>query len=546
MINWLKNNVLPQIDWYLLIIALFALIFFVIYSIPTMQAMGEFNSVDHKIIFNSPDETANYWSAVNYYQDQTFTTWSESSLIGEDIVSPRSMRIVNNFLVPTGFIGLSWLAGLFASTFNTVWLIIFLTPLLAAIGVVFLYLLIKEIFSKPTALITAMLCFVMPAYWYYASKVMVPNILLVDLIIISLYFFWLALKRGGVYLYLLSGIFLGLGLLVRPSEVVWLFVLYLLIVIIRHRHVNYLYLLLIPSIALFCLMPMFYFNTIMYSSALDLGYQLHPGENLSAGSLADYLLPFGFQPTVIWHNVQGYLNYLFSWQTLLFIFCLLLFIIFSARQGNQNAKRNFVYLFIFCVISGILIIYYGSWQFSDNPNPRAVTIGTSYVRYWLFIYLMALPIIAEVLKKIFYRSKIAWSLVCIALLLVVSSLSYAQVYQDKEEGLIAVNQTITEYQQIAELVLKNTEKEAIIVSKKSDKIFFPERTVIYDLFYDIDYQRVNNLLTQHYPVYLWDFVHDDLAVEYLNQTLFQQYGYLLQDVNIKYNKMALYKFVLDE
>jgi len=273
---------------------------------------------------------------------------------------------------------------------------------------------------------------------------------------------------------------------------------------------------------------------------------LHPGENLSAGSLADYLLPFGFQPTVIWHNVQGYLNYLFSWQTLLFIFCLLLFIIFSARQGNQNAKRNFVYLFIFCVISGILIIYYGSWQFSDNPNPRAVTIGTSYVRYWLFIYLMALPIIAEVLKKIFYRSKIAWSLVCIALLLVVSSLSYAQVYQDKEEGLIAVNQTITEYQQIAELVLKNTEKEAIIVSKKSDKIFFPERTVIYDLFYDIDYQRVNNLLTQHYPVYLWDFVHDDLAVEYLNQTLFQQYGYLLQDVNIKYNKMALYKFVLDE
>ena len=140
----------------------------------------------------------------------------------------------------------------------------------------------------------------------------------------------------------------------------------------------------------------------------------------------------------------------------------------------------------------------------------------------------------------------SWVLINIALLMIVLNLSYSQVYLDKQEGLLAVNHTIREYQSVAAIVLANTEEDAIIVSKKSDKVIFPARNVIYDLFYEVDYWRLQNLLISEHDVYLWDFVYSNDDIVYLNATTFMQYGYHLEPQNKNYNKMGLYKYELNE
>ena len=40
------------------------------------------------------------------------------------------------------------------------------------------------------------------------------------------------------------------------------------------------------------------------------------------------------------------------------------------------------------VVSAWLLVVYGSWWFSDNPDPTAITLGSSYVRYFLPLYIL--------------------------------------------------------------------------------------------------------------------------------------------------------------
>ena len=45
-------------------------------------------------------------------------------------------------------------------------------------------------------------------------------------------------------------------------------------------------------------------------------------------------------------------------------------------------------------ISVFFAIYYGSWEFTDKLTLHLNTLGISYVRYWLPIYLLSLPFVA--------------------------------------------------------------------------------------------------------------------------------------------------------
>ena len=67
-------------------------------------------------------------------------------------------------------------------------------------------------------------------------------------------------------------------------------------------------------------------------------------------------------------------------------------LILSIVDINRPQKKYLVYFLVFLTVSTILIFYYGSWKFNDNPDPTRFTIGNSYTRYWLPIYLMMIPL----------------------------------------------------------------------------------------------------------------------------------------------------------
>jgi len=526
-----------SLDPYLLVIILLAGVFFLIYSwLPyTTTSLGE-----QQLIFNSPDETANFWSSQHFYATGSLSQFSEASLWGEDIVKPRSFRIINNYLVPVGFLGMPWLYGSIASLVDSPAIIIYLTPLFAVLGIIFLYLLFKNIWGKRVACLSSLLGLVVPGYWYYASKSMMPNVLFLSLLIIGLYFFSQAIRRKYLLNYLLTGLVIGLALLVRPAEIIWVAPLLILASLYLYKQVNWTYIWLVPILGAASFLPMLYYNIILFGRSLDIGYQIQFTSTASALGIFKYLLPFGFDLSVIRYNVVNYLYNLFTPQAWLIIGGLILYIIFSWRAKGRSRQNNFAYLLLVIILSLILVTYYGSWQFSDNPNPRLITIGTSFVRYWLPLYFLSLPLVAYGLTAVFKRSCLAWILVSVAVFGVSLGIAGSQVYQDKQEGLTAVVRNLEIYQHSADLVLSQVESKAIIITKKQDKVFFPARTVIYDLFYDVDYARVRNLLSQ-YPVYFWDFRQEPDRLADINFNNYQPRHLILVPTDLVYNNMQLYK-----
>ncbi|MFW0837807.1 MAG: ArnT family glycosyltransferase [Candidatus Komeilibacteria bacterium] len=543
MLNISLKQTKGSLDWHWIFLGVVAIIFFVAYSWPSFISLQNVEKTGRPI-FNSPDETANYWASTQFYQSGQFHQFSEPSLVGGDIVKPRSLRIINNYLSPTGFLGLPWLYGSIARLFDRADIIIWLTPLLAAVGGLLFYGLIKAIFDRRTALLSALLLWILPAYWYYAGRAMMPNVLLMVLVIAALWFLWQALSSRYWWSYAAAGLMFGLALFVRSSEIVWLLPLGLLFLLCRWRQIHWAYVWFIPIFALVALLPMFYHNTMLYNSPWSIGYQLVNGQEVSSWqSLTNYLLPFGWHPEVLRRNVANYLHYLFNWQTVIFIVALFLFILAAIRR-QANSRSQWAYLFSFGVVALILVIYYGSWSFHDNPDPSAVTIGTSFVRYWLPIYIMTLPIIAWSVQWIFSRHKLAWISAAAALFLFSFSFAWHQVILDGDESWQAMNYQIERYEQMSTLVNEKTATDAIIIARRSDKVFWPTRTVIYDLFYPIDWQRLARLADQ-YPVYLWDWQYDLADIAYLNQRDYKKYDLELGITDISYDNMALYKINLE-
>jgi hypothetical protein len=130
-------------------------------------------------------------------------------------------------------------------------------------------------------------------------------------------------------------------------------------------------------------------------------------------------------------------------------------------------------------VTAWLLVYYGSWQFTDTVGVSGPTVGASYVRYWLPVYMLWLPFAAAALRRLATavspRAAAAWQAgVC----LLVAFFSFGQVFFEPTEGLAAVSARLTAYRATARLVAARTSPAAVIVGDRSDKLFFPERRVI--------------------------------------------------------------------
>jgi len=174
---------------------------------------------------------------------------------------------------------------------------------------------------------------------------------------------------------------------------------------------------------------------------------------------------------------------------LLFGFILLLRELFSGLKSRRDfvkaflageQKKFFVYLIILMVISGFLICYYGSWLVQDNINGQ-ITIGTSYLRYWLPSFILGLPLVVylfDFLIRLFKdRMRRIIFATIISVMFVLLSINLVWLWGD--ECLLAVRYNTFQYQIKNQIAQRKLPSGAIIInSGVSDKIFWPELRVI--------------------------------------------------------------------
>ncbi|MDZ4229982.1 MAG: glycosyltransferase family 39 protein [Candidatus Veblenbacteria bacterium] len=489
--------------------------------------------------FNSPDEAANAFFAQRLAQGESLAAPAGLNDITQNpIVHPRSAHVVNSQLAPASFLGLPLILG-FVGRLAGEAVLPYLTPLGAILGLLCFYGMVRELSSRRAAWLATGLLIFTPAFWYYHSRAFFHNALFFDFLLLAVYLLLKALKGKKVWLYLGSGLALGLALSLRTSEVFWITAAGALWLGLSWRQVTWRYLPLFMLGALLSFSPVLFTNYQIYGSILSVGYKqdllLTSDLKQAIGLLQQLVLPFGLHPRVILTTVTNYLVELTWWWAVLAAAGIVYFLAAWRKQSSQ-AKVFASAVLVMCVW---LVVVYGSWQFNDNPDPSAVTLGTSYVRYWLPLYgLLLWPAGVALARVLDFKWGREITVAVVGGYIVLSGLL---VWWEPQEGLWAVKENVNRFQVWSQEVQAVTEPNSVIVSGITDKIFWPEREVVYALVNPVDYEAIHKLLVNNIPVYWFHPTWRPADITTMNTRL-SPYGLTVATKQIGWQDFSLYQF----
>lgn len=481
--------------------------------------------------FDSPDETANYFFASNFARQGTLSV-PDDFAARSTFIAPRSMVAREGTLLPASFSGMLILYGSLARGFPDA--LLALTPIFSGAALLAFFFLIRRIFDAKTAFISAVLLAIHPSFWYYTSRGMYHNALFFDLVLIGALCLVVAIggmghtprarphamsavrpKTAEYIFFFIAGICMGGALAVRTSEAAWIGALFVALVIVTYRMRLWAGWATACAGGIIALTPVFMMNTALYGHPFSFVYSPQAIDSSSVATAASGIFqkagmlffPFGVHPLIAWQHFWSYGVALFWWLSFPSI---LGFIMFSKRklQSRKFADNPYqlVYLGMYVFVCVWLVLFYGSWTIHDNPDPTKVTIGTSYVRYWLPLYALGLPFAASFLLESGRRllsmpSRVGRVLAVGSLSFVISYFSFLSVMQG-EEGLAAVRDHTLEYRRLAQQVVSLTPSDAVIISGSKDKALFPARHVIFSAESNASRLAVRQLL-EVLPIYIY-------------------------------------------
>lgn len=512
-----------------------ALLFFTIYSsfvaYTTLQGVG---SVGYAI-FNWPDEMANYFFIDKFIDTSAFLHAEPLNSLTANVFHARSINVLGDNLVPVGFLGILIIFG-FIGKIITIYGVTLLTPLFAIIGALAFRGIIRQVFSQKIADISTLLLLTLGSYWYYASLVMLPTILFVSLLLVGIYFY---LRQGQtvilkwqIFFSLISGLFIGLALITRPVEFIWVGIILLVTFIFYRQKVRWYQICLFLFSLLIPFSLMLAYNQATYGNVLSVGYlrfqhstnliEQMPSEftiskqSTTLAYLQAIFLPFGFHPKLMVLNFYKYfLKFLWPY-VILFLGGLIL--LWRNKRKKRIEKKEKIFVLIGFCISAWLVIYYGNWLLADKLVLAQNTISSSYVRYWLPINIIILPIIAYLIVELnnLKLSKKIITSIQISLIVILILFSANLVYRTPGDGFIAQHQTIARYYEQAKLVQSIVPADAIIIVDRADKLFFPKyRVIVFNGDASI-FPRLKNLATNLPLYYFTD--SPDTNIQTINQT----------------------------
>lgn len=563
-----------------------ALVFFI-----ATASFNYFSQEADYVKWTSPDETANYFFSKNFALTGELAVFDQANLRGDNMVIPRSVRSDNGFIKPVSFLGISLVYGKIASLAG-VGVIPYLTPLFAAFGIVLFYLIVRRLFSERVGLWSAFILASFPVYIYYTVRSMFHNVLFIVLLLAGIYFFLLALGKRksslklpfvtwklpasvwwAMLAALISGIFVGLAIITRTSEILWLLPALFIVWIFYARRFGLAKLVIfIAGLSLPLLLAAFY-NQILYGSFWYGGYNEMNRSLSDLAKAGGNILKFGWGGeglaylqeyfSNIFHNIfyfgfkprqseTIFVSYVVKMFPILFYSGLAGIFFLILQNCRRFQKKYLVYILVWLFLSAFLAIYYGSWKFSDNPNMTS-TIGNSYTRYWLPLYLGLIPLAASALVRVSralvlldsksasrLKRLIATGLQASAVF-ATTAISIIFVLYGSEEGLVYLYYTNQAEKINTERVWSLTDKEGIIITKYYDKFFWPERRVIMGVLPDEGILKAATKLIKYYPVYYYTFYLKPADVAYLNQNKLSPYGLRIAEIKKTNAEFGLYK-----
>ena len=514
----------------------------------------------------SPDETANGFFASLLTQEGRLWRTEPLNILAPGLIHPRSVKVVGDDLLPGGFIGLPVIYGLAGKIFG-VPAIPWFTPILAALAVLAFGALIGRLFGRRVGILAAGLLAADPVWWYEASRTLMPNTLFVSLLIFGAFFMIvqpIARHRAAgdavgpaVVDWSLAAVLFGLAIAVRASEVYWLVFASLALLPSIWKKISPRPLIALVIFGTLTLVPFFVMNKAFYGDWLASGYAASLGEDAGVelpagrgaamiGPLQPYLFPLGFAPRTAWNNFLAYGLRFFGWWTVPVLLSLLasLFAAFwptgrAAQRRSSGSGPAFAAAAL--AVTVWLVLFYGSWSIQDNPDPAAVTIGTSYLRYWLPIFVLSVVPVAWAADRLLSLLKGAWASAAGTLaLLALAAVSFSSVFGAPQEGLLAIRGNLKRYDVEISRVMELTEPNALVVVDRADKLIFPGRSVMYPLRSPETYAMLPRLAAA-VPVYYYGITLPPEDLDYLRRSKLPPLGLTIDPV-ASFEQETLYAF----
>lgn len=455
-------------------------------------------------IYLSPDETAVGVAAREFGAKANFRL-EDKILEIAPWIHPRSWVTHQGALVPVGFLGLPILAGILWRIFGEVGML-FLTPVLVLSAVFPLWRFLKSLgWQAQVSGAVAWLSF--PTVILYANRGLFPNLALVCLMLWSAYLVWDKPKRWH---WLASGILFGLAGAIRPTEAPWM-AIWLAAAWLAGKDAKAKFpswknaALFIGGAVIFPIVAV-YMAWRTYGTPFMIGYWLRdPVLDAAAGQTGPQSAsaapgwPFGFHPRNVWFNLKGYLfSLLAPW----------MLVSLAAAVLWLRSKGSRIPVVVGTLTAFILVMVYGQAIYQDHVGHDIVSIGNSFLRYLLpltpFVAASVACLVALVERSApASKAKVfAW--------LFVGCLAAAGIWNALDHDDEALRQAVAEldrYEQIRRTVYETYGRRAIVMSDRSDKIFFPVMRAVSPL---PDDRRLQDLVASYPdPVLLFATALDD-------------------------------------
>ncbi|MFH1145824.1 MAG: hypothetical protein V1707_02575 [bacterium] len=500
---------------------------------------------------NSPDENAYWQSAVKIAAGEHPRWLEELNLLPEvtGMITSRSLLPMGQWLTPGSFIGLPFWYG-WIGRITSVQLIPWLTLILTLITAFVFSRLMAKLFGWTAGVIGALLFLSLPAILYFSGRGLFPNVSFVSLLALSVMCLgsracWgeervlFRFKWQPAVWSCLVGLLLGIGLSFRWSESVWVIPLvFVLLWLNRERlHASDLFWMVVGGVM--GAVPVFYEQYVLYGQWQLTAYDFRAvgAVNGTEASVVDRILssilPFGFHPrqmlNVMWQYVALFNT---GW---------LVFTLAGLYRWWNDAKHPFwikSYLWLAVIVSGWLLLYYGSWLFYDNWSWQW-TVATSYHRYLLPLFVVWLPLSVYGLTGLWNYRKIGS--IIVSFLLVVNFGWSVYLVNNGDEGLLTVAKTVEEYQERKTKLLTIVPVNGIIVTTIGDKWIWPERKVSPYVRNRTDWLFAKVLLEASHPVYLYHFTLQGVEYQQLIDSI-SSFGLKIEPVEIDFvPKESLYQ-----
>lgn len=539
----MELSALLRRNWQIFTLIILACFFLAVYAWLHFQASDT---------FTSPDETANYFFSSLFSEKSTLRYEEPLNDTTGGVVAPRSVAVTSIGIVPGSFLGLPLLYGTIAKVTGS-GLIFLFTPFFAVLGVICFYLLVKEFFTKNISFISSLLLFILPPYWYYSARGLFHNVLFLALLMIGLLLLTYALtkftSKKAMWLYYLgSGLAIGLSLMTRSSEITWVIPIVVFAFLLKRKRICWRPFVGFVSILIIIFAIVLVANSSLYGSPLAFGYSTESPDVSSIQAASQSILlnfekvlfPFGFDFERMKAVTFEYLITFFP----VYALFILIGISSSLRKSilsvvkrltnteKENTllnKKQHFYIWTYIATTLWLIIYYGSFIFYEYIDRSEILLGSSYLRYWLPIFVFGLPFCAmgiELIGTLFKKRFVQRTIVAGSIFLLMI-LSTSVVLMDPLQGLFEVKKSIGDSVSKLNRVLDTTESNAIIIAGHADKVFFPDRSVIVSLPTRNRLTIVDTVLREAPLYYLFNPL--DSTSESVIQ-FFKEYDYSLQSV----------------